>query len=146
MCEMKYLNICFLAITFYNAIGQQNQKIYLNFNSLSQEICIIPQNDIQNYHDKSEVKKYQKEIQKNGEVLFYICGELFILPKNTKIDTCAIPELKNIYLSDIFKVKKIVDAINPLYPEKVFEKVYLIEKINEKSFVKYEVKWKYYIE
>ncbi len=143
---MKYLNICFLAITFYNAIGQQNQKIYLNFNSLSQEICIIPQNDIQNYHDKSEVKKYQKEIQKNGEVLFYICGELFILPKNTKIDTCAIPELKNIYLSDIFKVKKIVDAINPLYPEKVFEKVYLIEKINEKSFVKYEVKWKYYIE
>ena len=143
---MKYLNICFLAITFYNAIGQQNQKIYLNFDTLSQEICIIPQSDIQNYHDKSEVKKYQKEIQKNGEVLFYICGELFILTKNTKIDTCAITELKNIYLSDIFKVKKNVDAINPLYPEKVFEKIFLIEKINEKSFVKYEVKWKYYIE
>jgi hypothetical protein len=143
---MKYLNICFLAITFYNANGQQNQKIYLNFDTLSQEICIIPQNDIQNYHDKSEVKKYQKEIQKNGEVLFYICGELFILTKNTKIDTCSITELKNIYLSDIFKVKKNVDAINPLYPEKVFEKIFLIEKINEKSFVKYEVKWKYYIE
>lgn len=146
MCEMKYLILFFLSLNIYNAIGQHKQKIYLNFDSLSQEICIIPQNEIQNYHDKSEVKKYQKEIQKNGEVFFYICGELFILPKNTKIDTCAITELKNIYLSDIFKVKKNVDATNPLYPEKVFEKIFLIEKINEKSFVKYDVKWKYYIE
>jgi len=146
MCEMKYLLFFFYAITVNYAIGQQRQTIYLNFDSLSQEICIIPKNEIQNYHDKSEVKKYQKKIQKNGEVFFYICGELFILPKNTLKDTCSIDDLKNIDLSDIFKLKKNVESVNPLYPEKVFEKVYLIEQINEKYFVKHEVNWEYYIE
>jgi len=90
---------------------------------------------------------YIKENKKYKNINFYIGKELFTFnKKKNEIDTCTIKHLKNIKISKIEDLKKIVNKINPLYPFKVFEKLYLVEKINDSTIVKYDVKWEYYIE
>jgi hypothetical protein len=66
--------------------------------------------------------------------------------KSTEIDSCNIKLLKVIKFSDLKTLDKEVNQVNPLYPYKVFPHLYLVEKINDSTILKYKVKWEYYIQ
>jgi hypothetical protein len=126
--------------------AQQNEFVYLQFNRCGEDICIIPKSEEGRYHGKIEIKKYEKIKQVNGDIEFYICGELFIFNNKSKIETCSVTDSPPWKYSDIWELKKIINKKNILYPEKVFEKVFLVEKFNDSTYFKYDVIWQYYIE
>lgn len=141
----NYIYIIAFALS-QTLFAQQNQNVYLSFNSTSNELCNIPKNEQERYHGITKVKRFEK-IKSNHHMLrFYICNELFLLDSTSKIDTCASNYFKKIKISDIWELKKVINKVNPLYPAKVFKDVYLIEKLNDSTIVKYKVKWQYYIE
>lgn len=121
-------------------------KVYIYFDASSAEMCDIPIYQQGRYHGEKHVKKYRKIKSLNSELpdQFIICNELFIL--NNEKEICSIDYLKKIKFSQIEKLLQKIDEINPLYPDKVFDKTYLVEKINHKKIAIYDVKWQYYIE
>ena len=143
---MKHFIIILFLFIFKTSIAQQNEIIYLWFNPKSNETCNIPKSERGRYHSEINDVKNVKIKQKEGGIDFYICNELFAWTKKSEIDTCSIKYLDKIKFSNILDLIKIVNNKNPLYPEKVFKKVYLVEKVNDTMIVKYDVKWKYYIE
>ncbi|WP_430409133.1 hypothetical protein [Kordia sp.] len=140
---MKKLILCLtLFFISQNGLSQTNdENTYLFFDNLSNETYSY---EIGNGKMGTE-KIYTKGIKKNGEITFYIRKEMFS-SNVKKTDTCVIANLKNIKMSNIEDIKKEVNKINPLYPFKVFPNLYLVEKINDSTIVKYKVKWQYYIE
>lgn len=131
------LAFLFLSISY----AQEKETVYLNFDLNSKETCKTPKEG----GGYLNIKKFRNIKQKNKDIDFYICKELFLFKSGLKPDTCTIKYLKNIKISKIEDLKKIVKIENPLYPFKVFEKVYLVDKINDSTIVKYDVKWEYYI-
>ena len=138
---MKNIIIIIILIShFCFSQKKTQQKTYLHFDSSSEKTYSVEVNG------KTITEQfYSKGIKKNGDITFFIGKEMFYFNKK-EIDTCKIEHLKNIKISDINNLKKKVKKINPLYPYKVFPKLYLIEKINDLLIVKYKVKWEYYIE
>jgi len=140
----------FIVILFFlflkTSIAQQNEVINLWIDSKSEEKCNIPKSQRGRYHSEiNTVNKYEKYVSKS-KIRFYICKELFVWTKKYKIDTCSVKNIKGINFSSILDLIEKVNNKNPLYPEKVFKKTYIFEKINDSVMVKYNVKWKYYIE
>lgn len=141
----KYIFIIsYLIFNFSSA--QKVEKVFLEFNSDSNEFCDISKKDRGRYHSIVDTKKFikTKSSLKNYSYRFYICKELFLSDKES--DTCSINYLHNIKFSKIEDLKKKVYDTNPLYPYKVFPNLYLVEKINDSTIVKYKVKWEYYVE
>ncbi|WP_046758702.1 hypothetical protein [Kordia jejudonensis] len=125
-----------------NVLSQTNEKnTYLIFDNLSNQTYSF---EIGNGKIGTE-KIFRKEKKKEGNIKFYIKKEMFLSNKKQS-DTCTIDNLKNIKVSKIEDLKKDVNKINPLYPYEVFPNLYLVEKINDSTIVKYKVKWQYYIE
>lgn len=121
---------------------QQKDKVYILFDLKSNQTCEV-------YKDGgglTKQRKFQIIHQRDGDIDFYVCKELFTLKKGLKPDTLSINFLKDIKFSETENLKKIVDEVNPFYPFKVFKKVYLVEIINKTSLIRYDVKWQYYIE
>lgn len=145
MMMKKYIYII-LVLSFKFSFAQKEQAVYLKFDSKSEESCQIQEKDKGRYHNNKKQKKYikNKSSSKDYSYRFYICKELFLAYK--KIDTCNIKYLNNIKISKLIELKKVVEKTNPLYPEKIFPNLYLVEKINDSTIIKYKVKWKYYIE
>lgn len=146
MSIIRIITLIFIFALSQKIIAQQNKTIYLLFDSKSNEICNIPKSEQGRYHGDTKAKRFLKINTNINEVKFYICKERFLLYSNSKNDTCSVKFIEKIKISDIFELKKIVNKENPLYPYKVFKNIFLIEKINDSTFVKYKVKWQYYIE
>lgn len=141
------ITIVFLVYGF--VFSQEKQSVYILFDSSNDEPCIVTKNDSHKFNEASSNSKKHEKIKSNSNEYmyrFYICKEQFLLKKETKVDTFSIDYLKKINTSKISTLKKIINDINPLYPSKVFDKVFLIEKINDSTIVKYDVIWQYYIE
>ena len=143
---MKVLVNILFCLCFLGLSAQKKQTIYLMFDSKNQESCTLSKGDRGRFHNTNETKKYEKISTQNGEIDFYLCKELFTLNKKEKVETYPIGYLKNFKFSRLQDLKKVVNKENPLYPHKIFKKVYIIEKINDSIIVKYDVKWRYYIE
>lgn len=131
-----------LLLIFQKGLSQTNEKnTYLFFDNLSNETYSYEIGDGRIGTEKI----YNKVIRKNGEITFYIRKEKFSFSKK-EADTCVIGHLKNIKILNIEDLKKDVNKINPLYPFKVFPNLFLVEKINDSTIVKYKVRWEYYIQ
>ncbi len=143
---MKHCIAILFLLFFKSIIAQQNDIVYLLFNSNSNETCNIPKSQRGRYHSEINDVNDVKIKQKDGKIDFYICNESFIWTRKSKIDTLSTKDLVKIKFSNILDLIKIVNNVNPLYPAKVFRKVYLVEKLNDSIIVKYDVKWEYYIE
>lgn len=130
--------ICFTQFCFCQT--KKEQAVYLNYDSNSKITYLVEING-----KKVKEKFYSMGIKKSGEITLYIGREMFSshIKKN---DTCKIDYLKNIKFSKIENLKNEVKKINPLYPYKVYPNLFLVEKINDTTIVKYKVKWEYYIE
>jgi hypothetical protein len=131
-------------LPFYKRYGSTKKTIYLFFDRNSNETCKVLK-DGGGYLDQKKFQKI-KSFQSKFRYRFYICNELFLLEKNKNIDTCTIEYLQNIKFSNVENLRKTINQVNPLYPWKVFKKVYIVEKIDEEKIVKYDVKWQHYIE
>ena len=142
---MKHYIYLFLLV-FNTSLAQNKENYYLKFDSKSEEICQVSKGDRGRFHSIKNTKIYvkNKSSKKDYSYRFYICKELFLA--GNEIDTCSIKYLKNIKISKIEELKEIVNKENPLYPHIVFPNLFLVEKINDSTIVKYKVKWKYYIE
>ena len=142
MCRMRKLILFLSLMICQKALSQVNEKrIYVYFDGFSNETYSY---EIGNGETGRE-RVYIKELQENGSIVFYIRKEMLSFKEN-EIDTCEVEYLKNIKISDLKTLKKKVVKINPLYPYKVFPNLYLVEKVNDSTIVKYKVKWEYYIE
>lgn len=139
--KIKFLLTIILIFLSHHTVSQSNHKRYLLFNSPSNS-----SNEYEIGDGKKEIRKnYIKELRKNGDIVFYINDNMFRYYKRNEIDSSKIKHLKNINFSKLKSLKKKVNKVNPYYPYKVFPNLYLVEKINDSLFVKYEVKWEYYI-
>jgi len=144
---MKTYYLFSLFFVFFSiSLAQEKSTKYVFFDSNSSEICKIPESQQGRYHGTTSIKRYIKTMKKDETIDFYICNELFSLNKKTNIDTCSTDYLKTIKLSKIEDLIIRVNKENPLYPDQVFEKIYIIEQINDSTLLKYNVKWQYYIE
>jgi len=131
------------------AKGQHTNEIYLYFDKNNSELCEVPISQQGRYHGKKQVRRYEKiesSQNKNDRDRFYICNELFIPEKDSRIKKCKINYLKAIEFSHIDDLIEIVNKENPLYPSKVYPIIYLVEKINKREMLIHEVKWQYYTE
>ena len=109
--------------------------MFLLFDSNNKETCIIGES----IKHGTIVNKYRKEEGKN-HITFYICEEIFVMDKKSKIDTCKIESLKNIK----FETLKTLDDKRAkqvhVFKHSVFEKIFIVEK-NKKNIIKYPVLW-----
>lgn len=128
------------------AQDKSEEIVFLHFENNSDATCDISEEQQGRFSGKTETKKYKKISQKNGEIHFYICKELFIFSNNKAKEILKSDYLKNIKFSAIKDLINQVHESNPLYPDKAFDKIYIIEKISDKKITKYKVKWQYYIE
>lgn len=137
------LSILFIFMFLLSPQELKEETIYIQFNSHSNKVYSYETSN--GKYAKEMI--YRKEKKGNGNYHFYIGKELFSFnSKKNIIDTCSVEKLKHISFTPIKKAKKKVDKTNGLYPYKVFNKVFLVEKINDSVIVKYDVKWEYYIE
>ncbi|TRO66792.1 hypothetical protein [Christiangramia sabulilitoris] len=144
MCRIKrFFIITFSLIICENLSAQNNNKdFYLIFDSLSNKAY---EYEIGN-GKVAEEKVYRKELKKNGDRIFYIKKELFRnINKANTIDTCNIESWPENNISNLSELKRKLDTINALYPYKVYPNLFLIEKLNDSIFVRYKVKWEYYL-
>ncbi len=143
---MKNLIYLLLFFNFQHLLqGQEKSTVYLFFDLNNNKKCVIPKGDRCRYYGLKKIKKFEKNKQKK-KVDFYICRELFVFDEKSKLDTIPAKTFKKIKFFDIWSLKKIVNNKNPLYPNIVFKKIYLVEPVNDSLFIKYDVIWQYYIE
>lgn len=148
---MKTILVISLLCCFISATAQEKQDTaYLFFDAKSEATCIADIEDLGNVDKK--VRKYEKTI--NDHVIsFYICLEMFDFnPKFHKKDTMDISYLQEVKFSKLEDMIAVIDErekripFSYLSPSSAFEKIYVIEKINDKQIVRYGVTWVYYIE
>ena len=130
-------------VPFFLFPQTEKETVFLLFDGESKELCNIPKSEQGRYHT-NKTDMFSRIKTKKG-VNFYICNELFVFDKSSKLGTCSIDSLKKINFSSFWDLKKIVNEINPFYPSEVFNKIYLIEYKNTRAII-YDTKWKYYIE
>lgn len=143
------LTIIVVWICFNLSAGAQAlDTAYLYFDTTSEATCRV---DIGG-EGKKEREKYTKII--NGNRLdFYVCREwfYFYLDEDNQ-DTLDISYLQQIEFAEIEEMIKVVDrrektmSFSYLSPDSAFEEIYVVEKINDRKVVRYNVFWQYYIE
>lgn len=136
--------ILFISIVLFSspALCQQGEDVYLYFDPKNKETCEV----LKDGGGFQSIPKYNTIRQKSGEIDFYICEAMFVLSKDRVADTCTTKEVKAFKFHKITELQKLVDSINPFYPFKVFKNVYLVEPLDDSNFLRYDVKWQYYIE
>ncbi len=139
------IHILITTITYW-IYPLQKETVFLYFDANNQETCTISNSQTGRFHSDKPVKRYEKIIQEDKTINFYICNELFKFSSNSSVDTLSIDLIDTLSFSSIQDLLDKASRENPLYPANSFEKVFLIEKINDSTVVKYDVKWKYYME
>ena len=126
-----------MILTFSFAFAQSKEKetVYLIFDTLNKEKCLIEDGS----GNSKYLNKYRKEYTQQG-LFFKICHESFAFNrKKKKIDTCSLKALENIKFSSINYINE-KKAKHPLRYNP-FEKIYIVEKISDEKILKYEVAW-----
>ena len=156
---MKVILAVFLSCCFAMVKAQEKQDTaYLYFDTIDTAICQIDVAYIARHaEDGSKIKMYEKMMNDgDGVIFFYICGEMFNFnPSHNEKDTFNVSCLQQI---DFVKLEDMIEVVNEetnkafiphlayLYPDSYFKEIYIVEKINEKQVVRYNVYWQYYIE
>lgn len=132
-----------------NGIAQGKSSVHLFFdNSIEEKTGGDGASDstIIDHLNNHRNNTYQKIIQENGTIDFYIDKQFFEWKGSRKKDTCTIEDIGKITFSNMGDLIKKVEETNPLYPSSVFDKVYIVEKVGNNQFVRYDVEWRHYIE
>lgn len=124
----------------------QTRVVYLFFDASSPSTCEVGPEMAGRFHESKSVKSFEKAKSKTGDIRFYLCKELFQYASSDGVAEISETELAKLEFSDLDNLIKKVSKENPLYPSKVFPIIYIIEKGEGKSYLKYPVEWKYYIE
>jgi len=134
---MKYLWIVIFFLSPTIIFSQsEKEKVYILFNETSKEIC--------NKEDGSgnllTIKIYKKK-SKGKKINFHICDETFIyIEGKSERDTCNIKILTKVKLQNLdYLLRKYNESED--FKHHVFEKIYIVEKISDEKFIKYEVYW-----
>lgn len=124
------------------------QEVNLYFDPGSMETCVLHESQIGRFHNEAEVKRYEKIQQLDGSIDFFLCKEMFQykVSMHTLQKAISTTEIRNIKFSNINDLLEEVYKNNPLYPNSLFDKIYIYEKQLDGSFIKYKVDWQYYIE
>jgi len=136
----------YISLIFF--IFHSKQEVHLYFEPSSTETCTLHESQFGRFHSETQVKRYVKIQQVNDEIDFYICNEKFQFKvlKHTLDRGISSSDIRSIKFSDINDLLEEVQKNNPLYPNSLFDKIYIYEKQRDGSFIKYEVAWEYYIE
>src|SRR5699024_6879995 len=88
------------------------------------------------------VKKNRKENLMNY-ILYNICGEEFTFMKQRSVaDTLSFGDQKKINYSDIdCLIRRFKNTEPARYKHNIFDKIYIVEKASDDTFIKYEVGW-----
>lgn len=146
---MLFSNILMLifnsVLLFYS---NKTEEIYLFFDPNSTSTCQVSSEMEGRFHVTENIKSYEKIESSTGNVRFYICKELFQYTSSNliKIDKLSKSEFCKLKFSNLDDLIKKVKKENTLYPSEVFPIIYIIEEDIDKSYRKYPVEWKYYIE
>mgnify|MGYP006090942737 CR=1 FL=1 len=133
---MKNIICLFVCLFVYNLHSQEKKEtVFLLFDSNNKKTCSTGEST--KYGEI--VNKYRKEERKN-RTIFYICEEAFVLDKRDKIDTCNIKYLRKIKLETLQTIESKRGVSKYAFKNSIFEKIYLIEKQNNK-IIKYPVIW-----
>lgn|SRR5699024_147060 len=123
-----------------NCIAQDTAKdtVYLFFDTSDTTTCRV---DVEG-KGYQMVKKYRKQNLHNY-ILFNICGEKFTFMKERSMsDTLSVGEHNKINYSDIDYFIRIFKNQEPTkYKHNIFDKIYIVVKVNNGTFIKYDVGW-----
>ena len=133
--------------------GQELDTAYLYFDANSDVTCLADiEEDVGNANDKGDIKKYEKTI--NDHIIsFYVCLEMFNFNvREDRADTLHVSYLQQVKFAETEDMIEVIDKrekkipFSYLNPDSAFEEIYIIEKINNRQVVRYNVLWQYYIE
>jgi hypothetical protein len=124
----------------------QTRVLYLFFDATSTSTCEVGPEMEGRFQESKRVKSFEKVASSSGDIRFYLCKELFQYASSDGVAEISETELSKLEFSDLDDLIKKVSKENPLYPSKVFPKIYVIEKGEGQTYLKYPVEWKYYIE
>ena len=138
---MKNIIYLFICLFVYNLHSQEKKEtVFLLFDSNSKKTCKIEVESTYNNPKGIEiVSKYRKEYEKN-HITFYICEEIFVLDRKSKIDTCDIKYLSKIKFETLQTIESKRAISKYAFKNSVFEKIYLLEKQKDR-IIKYPVVW-----
>lgn len=146
MCRLNlnFLISIFFTLTACNA--QDKKTIYLIFNQNEQVNCVkFNSQDRQDKSTSTYIGVMIKREYPNSKVNFNICRERFSLIKKTNPEKISIRDVNEL---NVVKFDYLIDEYikSDMFNKRdVFEKIYFIEKINEKEYLKYEVNWEHYV-
>ena len=133
---MKNIIYLFIYLFICNLHSQEKKEtVFLLFDSNNKQKINIGES--KKYGEI--VNKYRK-ISKKKYITFYICDESFVLDNRYKIDTCDVKYLTKIKLETLQTMDIKRGASKYVFKNSVFEKIYLVEKLNNK-IIKYPVIW-----
>lgn len=138
MYAMKKLTLLLLLLSSFFCLAQNEKQetIYLLFDTVNEEKCkVLIEDEGYTYRNKFRKKPL-------GKVdLYLICDEVFSINKNNpeklKISKEKLSALKFV---DIQYLKKKHQSTNK-FKNKIFNKIYLVEKISDKEYVMLDVVW-----
>lgn len=124
----------------------QTRVVYLFFDASSPSTCDVGSEMAGRFHESKNVRAFEKVKASTGAISFYLCKELFRYEGADEVEEVSQAELGKLKFSDLDDLIQKVAETDPLYPSKVFPKIYVIEKGEGESYRKYPVKWEYYVE
>lgn len=148
MCRLNLNFLLFLFFLVTVCKAQEKKTVYLIFKENEQVNCVKYNSNNNNRQDRSTstyTGVMKKSENSNKEIVFSMCREKLFLVKDTnpeKISTTDVNELDLVKFDYLIEEYIKSDMFSKRY---VFDKIYFIEKINEKEYLKYEVYWEHYV-
>jgi len=123
--------------------AQKKETVYLLFEENKQVNCVKIESKSYKRNDtlRLKYKGYMKNHGKVDKPSFVICQEKFLLEKGSMIDTINTDDLKHLNIVDFDYFIKRRFETNKVTKRSVFDKIYFLEKIDENTYLKYEVYW-----
>ena len=130
--------------------GQELDTAYLYFDANSDATC-LPEN-VETVDKNRRISKYGKTI--NDHIIrFSVCLEKFNFNvREDRADTLNVSYLQQVKFAETEDMIEVIDKrekkipFSYLNPDSAFEEIYIVEKINDRQVVRYDVFWQYYIE
>ncbi|MCM0041968.1 MAG: hypothetical protein NBV61_04295 [Algoriphagus sp.] len=142
---MKLFLFYFYLIFLFSSL---KEDVNLYFEPNNKQNCSLNQTQIGRFHSEKGIRLYEKILQVNGDIDFYVCKEKFRYEVSKHGEKKVIPSelIKNVKFSKIDDLLELVQEKNPFYPSSMFDEIFIYEKQYDGSFLKYKVSWEYYIE
>jgi len=125
---------------FFNCSGNaQGETVYLLFEDNKPVKCHI--SAYRDGRDKKEViKTAKKNIFYKKNIIFEICHQFFVFNPDINTKKTIDTKPRNIVHIDYLINKLEEDYLNS--KEKLFKKIYVLEKKSDNEYIEYEVLWK----